>query len=226
MHIENEDMMTILKTPLIAASAALMTLGACVDQTTGEYNRTRTGALVGAGVGALAGATRGDDSDDRRQNALLGAAIGAAGGAAIGNVLDRQAAELRNDFSSGAIDVVNTGSELIVRMPQDILFATDSASLSGALRSDLRVLAANLNRYPNSTVEVQGHTDNTGSSAYNQDLSERRAQSVASVLVSNGVSPARLRAVGYGESQPIASNLSAEGSAQNRRVQIVIRPNT
>lgn len=217
--------MTILKTPLIAASAALLTLGACVDQTTGDPNRTRTGALVGAGVGALAGATRGDDANDRRQNAIVGAAIGAAGGAAIGNVLDRQAAELRNDFSSGAIDVVNTGSELIVRMPQDILFETGSASLAGALQSDLRVLASNLNRYPNSTVEVQGHTDNVGSSAFNQDLSERRARSVASVLASNGVSPARLRSVGFGEDQPIASNLSPEGRAQNRRVQIVIRPN-
>lgn len=213
-----------LKTPLLAMGAAVVALSGCVNQTTGEQSRTRTGALVGAGVGALAGATRGDDSNDRRQNAIVGAALGAAGGAAIGNVLDRQAAELRNDFDSNAIDVVNTGSELVVRMPQDILFATDSASLSGGLRGDLQVLAANLNRYPNSTVEIQGHTDNTGSAAYNQDLSERRARAVTSVLASNGVSQGRLRAVGYGEDQPIASNLSPEGRAQNRRVQVVIRP--
>jgi outer membrane protein OmpA-like peptidoglycan-associated protein len=92
------------------------------------------------------------------------------------------------------------------------------------LQSDLRVLAQNLNRYPNSTIQVVGHTDNTGSAAYNQDLSERRARAVASILAVNGVSQGRLTAVGRGEGEPIASNLTAQGRAQNRRVDIIIRP--
>ncbi|KAF0675859.1 OmpA family protein [Profundibacterium mesophilum] len=215
--------MIALKTPMLVGTAGLLVLTACTDPMTGERNRTRTGALTGAAVGAVIGGTK-ESGNDRLKNAAIGAAIGAAGGAAIGNILDQQAAELRDDFSNGSIDVVNTGSELIVRMPQDILFATDSASVSAGLQGDLRVLASNLNRYPNSAVEVQGHTDNTGSAAYNQDLSQRRAQSVTQILAANGVSQGRLRAVGYGENQPIASNLSAEGRAQNRRVQIVIRP--
>ena len=214
--------MTIVKFSTLIASASVLTLGACVTQPNGDPNRTANGALIGAGVGALAGAT--SSGDNRLRNAAIGAVIGGGTGAVAGTFLDRQAAELKNDFSNGAIDVVNTGNELIVRMPQDILFATDSANVGAGLQGDLRVLAANLNRYPASTVEVQGHTDNTGSAAYNQDLSERRAQSVASILAANGVNPGRLRSVGYGETQPIASNNDPSGRAQNRRVQIVIRP--
>ncbi|TYB90631.1 OmpA family protein [Oceaniovalibus sp. ACAM 378] len=215
--------MTITKIALLTASAGLLGLTACTDPVTGDPNRTRSGALTGAAIGAVLGGTR-ESGSDRLKNAALGAAIGAAGGAVIGNVLDKQAAELRGDFSNGSIDVVNNGNELIVRMPQDILFATDSASVSGGLRGDLGVLAANLNRYPNSVVEVQGHTDNTGASAYNLDLSQRRAQAVTAILASNGVSSSRLRAIGYGEDRPVASNLSASTRAQNRRVDIVIRP--
>ena len=215
--------MKTLNFPLLAASAGLMALGACTDPATGDYNRTRTGALAGATIGAIAGATR-ESGDDRLKNAAVGAAVGAAAGGVVGNILDRQAAELRNDFSNGQIDVVNTGSELIVRMPQDILFATDSATVNSGLTSDLGVLAQSLNRYPNSTVVVTGHTDNTGSAAYNQDLSERRALAVTSILRGSGVSGARLQALGAGETQPIASNLTPEGRAQNRRVDITIRP--
>ncbi|EKE45669.1 hypothetical protein OCGS_0286 [Oceaniovalibus guishaninsula JLT2003] len=217
----------IAKNTMIALGASsLLALAACapVGPNGGptELNRTREGALIGAGIGAATGVLTG--GDNKLEKALAGAALGAAGGAVVGNVLDRQAAELRSDFSNNAIDVVNTGNELIVRMPQDILFATDSANVSGSLVGDLRVLAANLNRYPNSVVEVQGHTDNTGAAAYNQQLSERRAQAVSTILAQNGVSGSRLRAVGYGENQPIASNLDPAGRAQNRRVQIVIRP--
>ncbi len=216
--------MTVSGRTLALGLAGALTLTACADPMagTGEPNRTRSGALIGAGVGAAIGAIQG--GDDKFESALKGAAIGGAGGALAGNILDKQAAELRGSFANGAIDVVNTGDALVVRMPQDILFATNSASVGGPLVGDLRVLAANLNRYPNSTVEVQGHTDNTGPAAFNADLSQRRAQSVASILAQNGVSSGRLRAVGFGEDSPIASNLTTEGRAQNRRVQIVIRP--
>ncbi|WP_226782878.1 OmpA family protein [Oceaniglobus trochenteri] len=208
---------------LLAATAGTFALTACTDPMTGDPNRTRTGALTGAAIGAVLGGTK-ESGSDRLKNAAIGAAIGAAGGAVVGNILDKQAAELRGDFGNGQIEVVNRGNDLLVRMPQDILFATDSTAVASGLRSDLGVLAANLNRYPNSVVEVQGHTDNTGSSAYNLDLSQRRAQAVTAILASNGVSSSRLRAVGMGEDSPLASNLTPDGRAQNRRVDIIIRP--
>lgn len=215
-----------MKTTGIAA-VALLALTACNPEAYGpggEQERTGQGARVGAAIGALAGLTQGDDSDDRIRNAAAGAVIGAAVGGGVGAVLDAQARELRRDLDSD-IGVINTGEELIVRMPQDILFAVDSAAVRPDLRADLFTLADSLRRYPNSTVTVVGHTDNTGSAAYNQDLSQRRANAVANVLISAGVSAARINAVGAGENSPIASNLTPEGRQQNRRVDITIRPN-
>ncbi len=213
--------MIALRKPILAVTLGALALTACEDVNVGE--RTRTGAAAGALVGGLFGATR--DGDNRLAKTAAGAAVGAAIGGAIGAQLDRQQAELEQGFGNDQIDVINTGSELIVRMPQDILFAVDSAAVRPDLRRDLNVLAGNLLRYPDSTVFVVGHTDNTGSAAYNQDLSQRRAQSVASVLIEGGVSPRRLIASGRGEDQPIASNLTAQGRALNRRVDITIRPN-
>ena len=167
----------------------------------------------------------GDNDKDTKNGALIGAVAGAAIGGLIGSQLDQQAQDLKNDFDNGQIKVVNTGSELIVTMPQDILFAVDSAVVSSSLTSDLRVLANSLNEYPDTTVDVIGHTDNTGSASYNQQLSAQRAQSVTSILINSGVSSSRLRAIGRGEAEPVASNLDEAGRAQNRRVEIIIRPN-
>jgi outer membrane protein OmpA-like peptidoglycan-associated protein len=111
-------------------------------------------------------------------------------------------------------------------MPQDVLFATDSATLRPDLVSDIRVLGRNLLAYPNTTVQVIGHTDNTGTAAYNQDLSERRARSVSSVLFQEGVPGSRIVSIGRGEAQPIASNQTEDGRRQNRRVEFVITPQT
>lgn len=215
----------------IAAPAVALALTACTDPNyVGDPNyinpnqRTQQGAALGAVIGGIAGATRGDDANDRRQNAAVGALAGAAIGGIGGNVLDRQAAELRNDFGNQQISVVNRGNDLLVRMPQDILFAVDSADVSPGIRSDLVVLADNLGRYQQSNVQIIGHTDNTGTASYNQSLSERRAASVASVLMGYGVPSTRLSAIGQGEDNPIASNLTPEGQAQNRRVDIVIVP--
>ena len=218
--------MTFPRTPVILGAVSLLALTACTDpsQYPGtEGDRTRQGAITGAAVGAVLGATR-ESGSDRLRNAAVGAAIGAAAGGIIGNILDQQAAELRNDFGNNEIDVINTGSELIVRMPEAILFEVDSATLNPQLRSDLFVLSESLNKYPNSVVTVTGHTDNTGTAGYNQNLSERRAQSVASVLRSGGVSGGRIDVVGAGESQPIATNQTAAGRALNRRVDITITP--
>jgi outer membrane protein OmpA-like peptidoglycan-associated protein len=215
----------MMKTPLILASASLLALTACVDPNAypdDPNGRTKSGAVIGGLVGAVAGAATARDGDELK-GAVLGGALGAGTGALIGADLDRQAAELRGSLSSN-ISVTNTGDYLIVNMPQDLLFAVDSASVRPDLRRDLSTVASSLLKYPNSRIDVIGHTDNTGAAAYNQDLSQRRAVSVAGILRDSGVPGARIAAFGRGEDQPIASNLTPEGRAQNRRVEIIIRP--
>ncbi|MBK5934711.1 outer membrane protein OmpA-like peptidoglycan-associated protein [Rhodovulum imhoffii] len=220
-------MIAIRARTFLLLSAGLLALTACTatDVPTDDPNqRTKEGAVVGGVLGAITGVVAGDDSDERLRGAVIGGALGAAAGGVIGNQLDKQAAELRRNFGDDGIRVVNTGNELVVTMPQDILFATDSAAVRYDQRRDLLVLADSLRDYPNTTVDIIGHTDNTGSSAYNQDLSVRRASSVAGVLREAGVSGNRIRAYGRGEDQPVASNLTPQGRAQNRRVEIVITP--
>ena len=218
--------MTLSKMSLAVALSGVMVLTACDSmQDPDNPNRNaQTQAAVGAGIGAVAGILIGDNAQERRNGALIGAAIGGGIGGIAGANLDRQEAELRQELGSNAT-IVNTGEQLIVTLPQDILFATDSAALTGALRGDLTSLSASLNRYPETTVNVIGHADNTGAAAYNQDLSARRAQAVSSVLIQSGVAPNRIRSIGRGEDAPIASNQTAEGRAQNRRVEITITPN-
>lgn len=218
-----------IRTPLLLVSASALFLAACTapdQQTTTPNQRTKEGALIGGLLGATAGLLSSGDSGERTRGALIGGVVGAGIGAAIGNNLDKQAAELQRDFSNGRIQIINNGDYLVVRMPDDILFAIDSAAVRPGLRADLQVLAGSLQRYPGSTVQVVGHTDNTGTSAYNQDLSERRAVAVSSVLIGAGVEAGRIRSFGLGEDQPIATNLTPEGRAQNRRVDITIRPNS
>ncbi len=207
--------------PLLAASAGVLFLAACDDPMTGQTDRTRTGALAGAAIGGVVGAGTGDGG---LQRTAIGAGLGAAAGGLIGQQLDRQAEALRREMGDDRINIENTGEELIVTLPQEILFATDSAEVRPDLRRDLRAMASNLNQNPGSRVQVIGHTDSTGAAAYNQSLSERRANSVANVLRDAGVSNSRITAVGRGEDQPVATNLTTEGRAQNRRVEIIIRP--
>jgi outer membrane protein OmpA-like peptidoglycan-associated protein len=216
------------KTPLILSAFAVLALTACVPadpyatQTTPQMGpRAQSGALIGAMAGGLLGS---QSSDDRVLKTAVGAGIGAIVGGAIGTTLDQQAAELRG--INGQFNVTNMGDYLVVNMPQDVLFAVDSASLRPDLASDIQSVAQNLLRYPNSQIQIIGHTDNTGAAAYNQDLSQRRAGSVADVLLRNGVPSQRVAAFGRGEDQPVASNLTPEGRAQNRRVEIIIRPTT
>lgn len=213
-----------LKTPALLATAALLALTACDPYPQGNPDnaRARTGIAAGALAGALIGGTK-SSGNDRLRNAAIGAGVGAVLGGAIGSALDAQAAELRGQVG-GNVQIINDGNQLRVVMPQDILFAVDSATLQPALVNDLRAVASSLQRYPDSTVQVVGHTDNTGAAAYNQDLSQRRAGAVVSVLTSYGVPSGRILAIGAGEDQPVASNLTPEGRAQNRRVEIVIRP--
>ena len=210
------------------AGSALLILSGCVTPESAANSKpgdnTTAGTIMGGLIGAIAGMEM-SSKGDRKKGAIVGAIVGAAAGNAIGQTLDEQAADLRRDLNNNQVNVTNTGSELIVTMPQDILFAVDSAAVRSDLRRDLGVVAGNLQAYPNSTISIEGHTDNTGTANYNRILSQRRANAVADILVNNGVPPARLYAVGRGENEPVASNLSATGRAQNRRVEIVIRPN-
>lgn len=217
------------KSAILLATVATLGLTACTTGPMFDENdpnrQAKQGALIGAAAGAITGRLAGgDDVGERNRATLAGAVLGAAAGAAIGNQLDKQEAELRQQLGN-QVDIRNTGDRLIVTMPQDILFSTDSATLRPTLIADLRDVASSLLAYPNTTVQVIGHTDSDGEAAYNQNLSQRRAQSVANVLISEGVQGGRIAVIGRGEDQPVASNLTPEGKAQNRRVEIVILPN-
>lgn len=223
------------KTPFVVAVAGTLVLAACTDpgqlgttnssaSTSGTgnsgLNNTQTGALIGAGAGAIAGQLIGGDTG----STIVGAALGTAVGAGIGYNLDQQEAELRRDLGNEDVTITNTGDRLIVTMPQDLLFATDSAAVRSDLQSDLYTVAGSLQQYPQSTVQVIGHTDSDGAADYNQRLSEDRARSVSSILIDGGVPAGRIQSTGRGENEPVASNLSEDGKALNRRVEIVILP--
>lgn len=196
--------------------AAVLLLTACTDAGPRQTTGAATGAVAGGILGGVLGKSPG--------TAVVGAGIGAIAGGMIGQQLDAQAGDLRSSLGNDRIKVVNTGSTLVVTMPDDITFASGSARLTPAIRANLRALANHLKKYPNSTVQVVGHTDSEGSAAYNLNLSRQRAAAVTQVLVNNGVSSSRITSIGRGEDVPVATNLTAEGRAQNRRVEIVILP--
>lgn len=223
--------MTFIKFPAMAALVAVVALGACANpngtilaQPNDPNQRLKNGALIGAGAGAVIGAlSKGDGNRD--QGALRGAIIGGALGAGAGAILDKQERDLRASLGNQNVTINNTGDRLIVTLPQDILFASGSSAVRPDLQRDLGAIASNLQAYPNSTIQIIGHTDSDGEAAFNQQLSESRASAVSSVLINNGVPSSRIQAFGRGESQPVASNLNPQGKSQNRRVEIVILPN-
>ena len=218
--------MTILKFSTVAAVTVALGLGACTDpallNSDGAPSKEKqgliAGGILGAGIGALS------NSSNKTGAVLGGAAVGAIAGGLIGSQLDKQEAELRQSISNDGISIVNTGDRLVVSLPNDLTFATDSSAISPSVRSDLLKVADSLVRYPNSTVQVIGHTDSDGDAAYNQGLSERRANAVADQIQAGGVPYNRIRTIGRGEEQPVASNLTEAGKAQNRRVEIVVIP--
>lgn len=222
------ETMSKLSTSFAFGLAGLFVLGACTDPATvggdpaaANQNRNQ-GAAIGAGLGAIVGAIGRDD--DRLEGAVIGGVVGGAIGAGIGYSLDQQEADLRRQIGNDQVVIRNTGDRLIVTLPQDILFQTDSFAVRPDLQRDLQSLAGNLQAYPQSTVQIIGHTDSDGDASYNQLLSERRANAVADVLLGQGIPLSRIQAFGRGETQSIADNLTPEGKAQNRRVEIVILP--
>ena len=202
---------------LTAIVSACTTVNPYTGQT--QTSKATWGSLIGAGTGALIGSTQSS------KGALVGALAGGAVGGGVGYYLDAQAAELRAELVSTGVQVIEDSDSIRLVMPGNITFKTDSVDINSSFYSVLNSVAKVLNKYSNSTVMVSGHTDSTGSADYNLKLSRERAQSVASYLQGQGVKASRFEVLGLGSSNPIASNDTAAGRAQNRRVEIKIIPN-
>ena len=208
------------------AAAALLTTSACVtDPNTGEkkISRTAIGGLGGVVAGGLLGGLIGG-----KTGRIIGAGIGGVAGAAVGYQMDKQIKELKEQTAGSGVDVTETdnGSAILVNLSDGVTFDVGSSTLKPEFRATLDKVAQSLIQYPNSLVDVYGHTDSTGSDAFNQTLSESRARTVMNYLISRGVPASRLRSQGFGETMPVASNDTAEGRQRNRRVEIKIVPLT
>lgn len=211
----------------VAATALVAFIGGCT--TINPYTREQqtSKAVKGAGIGAAAGAVVGLlTKGDKLQNALIGAGVGAIAGGGVGYYMDVQEAKLRQKLEGTGVSVTRMGDNITLNLPSSITFASNSADLNAQFYDALDGVSMVLKEYEKTVVEVAGHTDSSGTDQYNQALSERRAQSVASYLGSHGVSGKRLITVGAGESRPVASNDTEQGKAANRRVELTIVPVT
>ena len=209
----------LASTPMFAANSLFGS-----DPATSR-DKTAKGAIIGGTLGAAVGAVIGNNRGHHsaKRGAVVGAVAGTAAGAIVGAMIDKQERELRQ---IPGVDVQRTAdNELNVSVKNEVLFDFNSAALRSASRSTLQEMADVFQRYPNTTLRVEGHTDSTGSASYNQRLSERRANSVEGYLENLGVRSGRIDAIGYGESQPRASNRTASGRQLNRRVEIHVIAN-
>ncbi len=186
-------------------------------------NKTRKGALIGTASGAAIGAVVGRASGNTALGALIGATLGGAAGAVIGRQMDKQAKEIENSVPGAK--VYRVGEGIIVEFNDKILFGFDKSDLNESAKNNLNSLVMVLNKYPDTNIEVQGHTDNTGTDKYNMALSKRRAGTVSNYLVSKGISSRRTSTRGYGESAPNYSNDTEDSRSQNRRVEFLITAN-
>jgi outer membrane protein OmpA-like peptidoglycan-associated protein len=207
------------------AALSLLTAGCVTDPNTGEkkISRTAIGGVGGVVVGGLLGGLIGG-----KTGRIVGAGIGGVAGAAVGYTMDKQIKELKEQTAGSGVDVTETdnGQAILVNLPDGVTFDVGSSTLKPEFRATLDKVAESLIQYPDSLVDVYGHTDSTGSDAFNQTLSESRARTVMNYLITKGVPAARLRSQGFGETMPIASNDTAEGRSKNRRVEIKIVPVT
>jgi len=226
--------MNIKALKVIFVTAGLsVALGGCETLTTlnpftqePETSNAAKGAMIGAAAGAVAGLASGDDAVERRQRALIGAGVGALAGGAIGYYMDQQEAKLRAELQGTGVSVTRIGDNITLNMAGNVTFATNSSDLSPAFFDVLTSVSKVLSEYDKTVVEVAGHTDSSGSDAYNQSLSEKRASSVAQYLQSQGIIDERLITVGLGESMPVADNSLSTGKQLNRRVEITMVPVT
>lgn len=207
------------------AALSLLTAGCVTDPNTGEkkISRTAIGGVGGVVVGGLLGGLIGG-----KTGRIVGAGIGGVAGAAVGYTMDKQIKELKEQTAGSGVDVTETdnGQAILVNLPDGVTFDVGSSTLKPEFRATLDKVAESLIQYPNSLIDVYGHTDSTGSDAFNQTLSENRARTVMNYLITKGVPAARIRSQGFGETMPIADNGTPEGRSKNRRVEIKIVPVT
>jgi outer membrane protein OmpA-like peptidoglycan-associated protein len=216
-----------MKSPKFAVAVvcgmSLVTVGCITDPNTGEQTYSRT-AVLGAG-GALAGYLLGGLIGGKTAR-IVGAGLGGVAGGVVGNRIDQQIKELKEKTAGSGVDVTSDGESILVNLPDTVTFDVGSSTLKPSFRATLDEVAATMVDYPNSLIDVYGHTDSTGSDSFNQALSERRARAVADYMIARGVDRRRIMTQGFGETQPIADNGTASGRAQNRRVEIKIIPIT
>lgn len=204
-------------TPLVLLLAVLF-LGGC-----SSLSNTEKGAIIGTGAGAAGGAAVGKAAGGTAEGAIIGAAVGGAAGAIIGSRMDTKAEELDEELDNAEVERVGEGIK--VTFDSGILFDFDSSSLRDEARQNLSEFAESMQEFEETNILVVGHTDAKGSEEYNKKLSDRRAESATSHLVERGLDPSRLTSVGRGESEPVASNETADGRQQNRRVEVAIYAN-
>ena len=220
--------MTRTKVAIIALVAGAVVLAGCAQMesvaTSPDSAKTRKGAGYGAAAGAVVGLLSAGNNPFK--SAMIGAAVGALAGGSVGYYMDKQEAKLRQQMAGTGVDVVRKGDNITLDMPGGVTFAFNSSDLNAQFYPVLDKVGATLGEYDKTVIEVAGHTDSVGSDAYNQQLSEKRATSVAAYLASRGVQQARMVTIGAGEAHPVASNDTDEGRAQNRRVEITIVPVT
>lgn len=214
------------KRSMAAALALAIAVTGCT--TTNPYTREEevNKTSKGAGIGALAGLATAVIVGGDRKKLLAGAGIGALVGAGIGYYMDREEDKLRQQLQATGVSVTRSGNNIILNMPGNVTFATDSSNISADFYEVLNSVALVLNEFDQTYIDVQGHTDSTGAADYNQKLSEARASSVSRYLQSQGVIPERILATGMGETSPMASNDTPEGRSLNRRVEIILTPIT
>ncbi|AHF14112.1 OmpA family protein [Niabella soli] len=202
----------------LGLALAGLTLAGC-----DSMNRTQKGAIIGTGGGAAMGAVIGKAAGNTGLGAIIGAAVGGTAGAIIGKKMDRQAEEIKQEVPGAKVERVGEG--ITVEFNSAVLFGFDQSSITSNAQGTLNDLIKILNKYPDTDLEIQGYTDNTGTAKYNQALSERRASSVANYLGGNGIALERMETKGFGLNNPKYTNATAEGRAQNRRVEFVISAN-
>lgn len=203
---------------VMTITAFAFLIGSCKNM-----NKTQKGAAIGTAGGAAVGAVIGKATGNTALGAILGATVGGVTGAVIGKKMDKQAEEIKNEVPGAKVERVGEG--IVVEFNSQILFGFDKADLSGEAKSNLNELVTILNKYPDTNIEIQGHTDNSGTDNYNEGLSDRRASSVATYLRANNISSSRVTTKGYGESAPKYSNDTEDGRAKNRRVEFLITAN-
>lgn len=216
----------LVRAPLLVIVATAVTLSGCASMEDFAKNPEKQKTRQGAAIGAVGGTIAGLLISPSWKGALIGAGVGALAGGAVGNYMDKQEAALRKQMAGTGAEVVRWGDNLTIDLPGGVTFATDSAQINPKFNDVLDRIAATLVDYNQTVVQVAGHTDSTGSHAYNMQLSQKRADSVKTHLTSRGVTAQRLQAVGAGPDHPVGDNATAEGRARNRRVEITIVPMT